>query len=432
MSSNLENDGLVGFRNNDLDCDGLAMVVDDDNYEIMFEGKTYHSYKDYVEAKRSRTAGIFADSGMLAARLAIAEEMTAPGPRRAKNPRDDLAMPPLLPQRKSSRIARTVSEDYDKGINLAGFVRSDVSFGILRGLNENRTLYSPNSGMSDFRRRILIFVHNFVPTDDVSITPECFFTLGESGKPNQASWIMPFRVLGKCMRRYNPGQFNDVDAAVRSTVEQTILTNRMFFGGVKNWCDEHTGNLTSYNDLAQLTDPIGQIFHETLCAKITADGGDYRVIFLGEHAWEGCRDWFNDDKILNLRSIAHGSLIRNNFHNARQRDCFLRTLDAGAAFLSGKSLMPIDDAEKGTLLHIGRLSKSEEKIYDLMEKAEDLWLEKERLESIAIRAPWSESLSLNNEVNNCPFVSFVPLQIIMRSLFRLIICTFCYDISFKC
>ena len=51
--------------------------------------------------------------------------------------------------------------------------------------------------------------------------------------------------------------------------------------------------------------------------------------------------------------------------------------------------------------------------------------------SLCIRAPWSESLSLNNEVNNCPFVSFVPLQIIMRSLFRLIICTFCCDISFK-
>ena len=84
MSSNLENDGLVGLRNNNLDCDRLAMVVDDDNYEIMFEGKTYHSYKDYVEAKRSRTAGIFADSGMLAARLAIEEEMTtlAQGGRR--------------------------------------------------------------------------------------------------------------------------------------------------------------------------------------------------------------------------------------------------------------------------------------------------------------------------------------------------------------
>ena len=37
--------------------------------------------------------------------------------------------------------------------------------------------------------------------------------------------------------------------------------------------------------------------------------------------------------------------------------------------------MPIDDTENGTLLHIGRLSK-----------AEDLWLEKERLESIAIAA----------------------------------------------
>ncbi len=50
----------------------------------MFEGKTYRSYEDYVQAKRSRTAGIFADSGMLAARLAIAEEMTtlAQGGRR--------------------------------------------------------------------------------------------------------------------------------------------------------------------------------------------------------------------------------------------------------------------------------------------------------------------------------------------------------------
>jgi hypothetical protein len=112
MSSNLKNDGLVGLQNDDLDRDGLAMVVDDDNYEIMFEGKTYHSYEDYVQAKRSRTAGIFADdSAMLAAGSAIVEEMTAPGPRRAKNPRDDLAMPPLLPRRKSSRIARTVSED---------------------------------------------------------------------------------------------------------------------------------------------------------------------------------------------------------------------------------------------------------------------------------------------------------------------------------
>jgi hypothetical protein len=114
-------------------------MVIDDNCEFIFEGRTYRSYTDYVQARRSRTAGIFADSGMLAARSAIAEERTAPGPRRAKNPCDDLAIPPLLPQRKSSRIARTVSKDYDKGINPAGFIRSDVSFGTLslRGLNEN-------------------------------------------------------------------------------------------------------------------------------------------------------------------------------------------------------------------------------------------------------------------------------------------------------
>jgi hypothetical protein len=209
----LENNGLIGLQNDRLDRDGLAMVVDD-NCEFIFEGRSYWSYTDYVQARQSRVAGIFADSGMLAARSAITEGRTAPGPRRVKNSHDDMAMPPLLPRRKSSCIARTVSEDYDKGINLAEFGRSDVSFSILRGLNENRTLYPPTSRMSDFRRRILIFVHNFIPTDNKLITPECFFTLGKSGKPKQASWLMPFRVLGKCMHRYNPGQFIDVDAAV--------------------------------------------------------------------------------------------------------------------------------------------------------------------------------------------------------------------------
>jgi hypothetical protein len=110
MSLNLDNDGLVGLRNDDLDCDGLAMVVGD-NCEFNFEGKSYRSYTDYLQARQSRTAGIFTNSGMLAARSAIVEEMTAPGPRRAKNPRDVLAIPPLLPRRKSSRIARTVSKD---------------------------------------------------------------------------------------------------------------------------------------------------------------------------------------------------------------------------------------------------------------------------------------------------------------------------------
>ena len=179
MSLNLENDGLVGLQNDGIDRNGLAMVVND-NCEFNFEGKLYRSYTDYVHTRQSRAADIFAGSGMLAAKSAIVEGRTAPGPRRVKVPRDDLAIPLLLPRRKSSRIARTVSEDYDKDIDLA--VRSDVLFGILRGLNENWLLYPPNSKISDFRRRILIFVHNFVPT---AITPECFFTLRKSGKPNQ-------------------------------------------------------------------------------------------------------------------------------------------------------------------------------------------------------------------------------------------------------
>ena len=146
----LQNNGLVGLQNNDLDCDGLAMVVDD-NCDFIFEGRSYRSYTDYVQARRSWTAGIFANSGMLAARSAIVEERTAAGPRQVKNPCNDLAIPPLLPRQKSSRIDRKGSEDCNKGIDLAEFVRSDISFGILRGLNENRTLYPPNSRMSDFK-----------------------------------------------------------------------------------------------------------------------------------------------------------------------------------------------------------------------------------------------------------------------------------------
>ena len=74
--------------------------------------------------------------------------------------------------------------------------------------------------------------------------------------------------------------FIDVDTGGKFTVEKTILTNRMFFGGNHNWCDKRTGGLTSYDELAQQTDPISKIFHENLCAKIMEDGGDYPVILL--------------------------------------------------------------------------------------------------------------------------------------------------------
>ena len=47
MSSNFENDGLVGLQNDSLDRDGLVMVIDD-NCEFIFEGKSYWLYTDYV------------------------------------------------------------------------------------------------------------------------------------------------------------------------------------------------------------------------------------------------------------------------------------------------------------------------------------------------------------------------------------------------
>jgi hypothetical protein len=73
--------------------------------------------------------------------------------------------------------------------------------------------------------------------------------------------------------------------------------------------------------------------------------------------------------------IPHGCHIKNYCNCTNERDSFLLTLDAGAAFLSGKHPKPINDSEQGTLLHIGRLSKSEGQIDELLEKADDLLLE---------------------------------------------------------
>ena len=97
---------------------------------------------------------------------------------------------------------------------------------------EGGTLYPPNTKMSDFKRQMIIFVQNFVPSNDESISPNWFFTLGKMGKPNQVSWMMPFLVLGKCTWRYSLRKFDDVDSAMRFNINRTILSNHsMLFGG---------------------------------------------------------------------------------------------------------------------------------------------------------------------------------------------------------
>jgi hypothetical protein len=262
----------------------------------------------------------------------------------------------------SKKVARAVSPASNCAPTAPQvYIRNTEEISALRGLQshlrENRSVCPPNTRMTDFNRKTLIFVHNFVPKTDKSISPDWFFTLGETGKPNQNSWIMPFNVLGKGMRRYQPDTFSDDDSAVRSIIDKVILSNRMLFDGKYDWCSERTGDLKSYKDLCQLTDPIVKKFHENLCKKITDDCGDYRVILLGDHAWDACKKWFPSDKILNEGAIPHGSYIKNNYHYKWQRNAFASTLDLGAAFLSGTAPSPIDNDTMNTLLHVGRQKK---------------------------------------------------------------------------
>ena len=76
--------------------------------------------------------------------------------------------------------------------------------------------------------------------------------------------------------------------------------------------DKHTGNIASYNKLALLIDPIYEKFHERRYAKILEEGGNYCIIIIGKHAWDACREWFPEEKILNQRNTPHGSCIRRN------------------------------------------------------------------------------------------------------------------------
>ena len=107
---------------------------------------------------------------------------------------------------------------------LKKFVDESPEFKALEsiGTSTGRILYPPNTRMKDFSGNIVLLLSNFVPIDGVSISPECFFTLGKNGHPNQSSLIMPMRVLGKCMRQYQIF-LNDHDAII-SNVNRVPIT----------------------------------------------------------------------------------------------------------------------------------------------------------------------------------------------------------------
>ena len=180
-------------------------------------------------------------------------------------------------------MAAAVCPDDQPSDPLKKFVADSPEFKALEsiGTSTDRILYPPNTRMKSFSGNIVILVSNFVPRDDPSISPECFFTLGKEGRPNQASILMPMHVLGKCMRRYK--NFSNNHDAIVSNIDRVLLTNRTFFGGEKDWCCKRTGDrCASYNEIAKLSDPLVKVFHEKLCQKITQDGGDYRVVLFGD------------------------------------------------------------------------------------------------------------------------------------------------------
>ena len=260
------------------------------------------------------------------------------------------------PRKNPCRVVRPVSSD---ACSPQSFIENSEEMYMLKNLHESKTegrsLYPPNTKMSDFKRCMVIFVHNCASSDDDSFSPNCFFTLGKMGNPNQVLWLFSFHVLGKCTQRYNPGKFKDVDSAVKSIVDKTILSNHMLFGDKHNWCDKSTDNIASYNNLALLTDPIARNFTRDFATRFWMKVVTTVSLFLecmrGMHAGSGSPGRrFSINRTFCMVVISGGTCTTQSEH-----DSFLFTLDAGKA--SGRHPTPINDSERGTLLHIRCLSK---------------------------------------------------------------------------
>ena len=89
------------------------------------------------------------------------------------------------PRKNTQRVVRTVSSSDSCSPQSFNENLEEISTvsGYLRYSTEGYAIYPPNTKMNNFNRRIIIFVHNFVPSNDESILPSCFFTLNKRGNP---------------------------------------------------------------------------------------------------------------------------------------------------------------------------------------------------------------------------------------------------------
>ncbi len=102
--------------------------------------------------------------------------------------------------------------------------------------------------------------------------------------------------------------------------------------------DKHTGNIASYNKLALLTDPICEKnmrgFAPRFCKRVATTASLSLENMPGTHAGSGSpRRRFSINGILHMEVVL-GETITSKVNVT----LFLFTLDAGAAFLSGKNL----------------------------------------------------------------------------------------------
>ena len=74
-------------------------------------------------------------------------------------------------------------------LSLIFFEEISTLRGLHRSLTEGCTLFPPNTKITNFNRQIIIFVHNFVPSNDESILSSCFFSLS-------VKWENPIRRRG--------------------------------------------------------------------------------------------------------------------------------------------------------------------------------------------------------------------------------------------
>ena len=318
MSSNLENDGLVGFRNDDLDCDGLAMVVDD-NSEYNFEGMVERVVFDDVENGTTTTFSY---------RTPIESHDDA------KTEEEDdvdeatigLECGGLVSFECGNLVGDVLVSDLSDSEEMGGmpslpepdpiryFLMDHPLYPELQrqGIRNSMSFVPFATGAKSLEEVELVIVQHFPPRNDDILYKGIFHSKQDDRMPAERTWRKVLKCVVKALGRHGL----DEASATKFLMDKTMGANLIPFDNVCTWYS-NKDTRPSYDAFAKEAHPLmTDIFKDLLqaCPNIKA------VVIHGEEPYEVIVKNGGGvplDLIVNkTHNVAHGCRLSNNAYRS--------------------------------------------------------------------------------------------------------------------